>query len=43
MNVANVDGRTALDSARAQKMPAVVTLLESHGSIGTGNRNSRCG
>ena len=34
VNVANVDGRTALDSARAQKMPAVVTLLESHGAIG---------
>ena len=34
VNVANVDGRTALDSARAQKMQAVVTLLESHGAVG---------
>jgi uncharacterized protein len=34
VNVANIDGRTALDSARAQKYQAVVALLESHGAVG---------
>jgi ankyrin repeat protein len=34
VNVANIDGRTALDSARAQKFEPVVTFLESRGATG---------
>jgi cytohesin len=34
VNVASTDGRTALDSARAQKQAAIVELLESRGAIG---------
>jgi ankyrin repeat protein len=32
LNVASVDGRTALDSARAQKYEAVARLLEQRGA-----------
>jgi uncharacterized protein len=32
VNVASTDGRTALDSARAQKYDAIVTFLESRGA-----------
>jgi hypothetical protein len=32
LSVASIDGRTALDSARAQKLAAVVTFLESQGA-----------
>jgi ankyrin repeat protein len=34
VNVASVDGRTALDSARAQKNQAAVAFLESQGATG---------
>jgi ankyrin repeat protein len=34
INAASTDGRTALDSARAQKYEAVAALLESHGAVG---------
>jgi ankyrin repeat protein len=34
VNAANVDGRTALDSARAQKNQAAVAFLESQGATG---------
>jgi ankyrin repeat protein len=34
VNVASVDGRTALDSARAQKIQTVVEFLESKGAAG---------
>jgi ankyrin repeat protein len=34
VNVANIDGRTALDSARAQKQTAIVEFLESRGAMG---------
>jgi ankyrin repeat protein len=33
INLANVDGRTALDSARAQKYQAVAEFLESRGAV----------
>jgi ankyrin repeat protein len=32
LNVANTDGRTALDAARALKYERVVTFLVSHGA-----------
>ena len=32
LNLASIDGRTALDSARAQKYQAVVSFLESRGA-----------
>jgi ankyrin repeat protein len=34
VNVASTDGRTALDSARAQKQTAIVEFLESRGAVG---------
>ncbi len=34
VNVASIDGRTALDSARAQKHEAVVAFLEGRGAVG---------
>ena len=34
VNVANIDGRTALDAARAQKLEAVAAFLESQGAVG---------
>jgi ankyrin repeat protein len=34
VNIASIDGRTALDSARAQKQTAVVEFLESRGAVG---------
>jgi len=34
VNVATTDGRTALDSARAQKQAAIVEFLESRGAVG---------
>jgi ankyrin repeat protein len=37
LNLASVDGRTALDSARAQKYEAVVAFLQEKGAVaGTG-------
>jgi hypothetical protein len=33
ITVASTDGRTALDSARAQKYEAVVAFLESRGAV----------
>ncbi len=36
VNVATTDGRTALDSARAQKYDAVSTFLESRGAVAKG-------
>jgi len=33
VNVASIDGRNALDSARAQKYTAVVAFLESRGAV----------
>jgi hypothetical protein len=32
VNLQNVDGRTALDAARAQKFERVVTFLVEHGA-----------
>jgi ankyrin repeat protein len=34
VNVSSTDGRTALDSARAQKQTAIVEFLESRGAVG---------
>jgi ankyrin repeat protein len=34
VNAASTDGRTALDSARAQKQTAIVEFLESRGAVG---------